>query len=131
MPAFRTLALVAPALLLAACATPREACISEAQSNLRVLTRLAAEARGNLDRGYALETETTIQTIRTTCTGNNADGSTFTFPCEETQTRDRRVPVAIDLDAEQQKLSSLERRIAAEQTRASAAVQTCIAVHPE
>lgn len=128
---FSRLSLIASLLVLAACATPREACISEAQSQLRVLTKLAAETRGNIDRGFALRTETELRTIRDTCTGRNEDGTTFTFRCDRTESFDRRVPVAIDLNAEQEKLASLETRIASEQRRAQAAVQTCIAVHPE
>ncbi len=122
---------LAATLLLAACATPREACIAQARGSLRVLQELAAESRANLARGYALETRTDIRVVRGTCTGTNEDGSTFTFPCEETQTRDRRVPVPIDLTAEAAKLRSLDLRIAQEEALAADRIRTCIATHPE
>jgi hypothetical protein len=54
-------------LALAACQTPREACVSEASEELRTVDALIAETRGNLDRGYALETEQEVEVVRDTC----------------------------------------------------------------
>ena len=48
----KTLLLVS-ALALAACQTPREACVSEASQELRTVEALIAETRGNLSRGYS------------------------------------------------------------------------------
>ena len=48
------LALV-PVLALAACQTPREACLSQASSRLRTVDALIRETQGNLDRGFAIE----------------------------------------------------------------------------
>lgn len=121
-----SLLLLVPALALtAACASPREVCIREAQAELRTLTRLAADTRANVQRGYALETVQEVRTVTVTCTGTNEDGTTFTFPCEETRTFDRQVPVAIDLDAERAKLASIERRIDEEQAIANARIAQC------
>lgn len=120
-----------PLILLAACGTPREQCIAGANSQVRVLDGLIAETRANISRGYALEEQQEIRVINSTCTGTNQDGTTFTFPCEDTQTRTRRVPVAIDLNAEQAKLASLEQRRAQEARAAEARIQQCVRQYPE
>ena len=120
-----------PLVALAACATPREQCINDATRDTRVLSALVAETEANIARGYALTTTQEVRTIRTTCQGRNEDGSTFLFPCEEVQTIDRTVPVAIDLNAEEAKLTSLRTRLATERAAANATVSQCIATFPE
>lgn len=117
--------------LVAACATPREQCISDVTRDLRTVSALVNETQANIQRGYALAETQELRTIRTNCTGTNADGSTFSFPCEETQTISREVPVAIDLNAEQAKLVSLQERQSQLQRPADAAVQQCVLIHPE
>lgn len=92
---------------------------------------LIGETEGNLRRGYSLAEQQDVRVWRTTCEGTNADGSTFRFPCEETETYTRDVPVAIDLNAERAKLRSLQERQVIEQRRVQAAVQQCVAIHPE
>ncbi|MFT5743559.1 MAG: hypothetical protein ACI86S_001630 [Paracoccaceae bacterium] len=123
--------LLLPLLAFAACATPREQCIGQATRELRVINSLITETQGNLSRGYALVEQQDVRVLRTMCEGTNEDGSTFRFPCEETETFTRNVPVAIDLNAEQAKLRSLQERQTQEQRRAQAATQQCIAIHPE
>ena len=110
-----------PLVMLAACATPREQCISN----------VSRETRVNLARGYALEEQQEVRTIRSTCQGRNEDGSTFEFRCPETKTITTTRPVAIDLNAERAKLASLEERFAQTQAASNQAVAQCIAVHPE
>lgn len=132
MPILRpALLLCAAGLTLAACATPREACINRVRSDLRTLDRLAAETRGNVERGFAYRTETEVRTERDTCTARNEDGTEFTYPCEDIRTFDRRVPVAIDLRAEEAKLRSLEARIAEEERLLRPRIEACVAAHPE
>ena len=123
--------LLVPLLALVACATPREQCISQGTRDLRVINSLISETQGNLSRGYALAEQQEVRVLRRSCEGTNADGSTFRFPCEETETFTRNVPVAIDLNAERAKLRSLQERQVLEQRRARAATQQCIAIHPE
>ncbi|KPP84114.1 MAG: hypothetical protein HLUCCA08_01240 [Rhodobacteraceae bacterium HLUCCA08] len=124
--------LVLPLLaLLAACGTPRERCVGAANSELRTLDRLIAVTRGNLERGYALQEVQDVRVIRTTCTGTNEDDTTFTFPCDETQTYTRDVPVAIDLNAERAKLQSLQDRRVREADLAATRIEQCIAAYPE
>jgi hypothetical protein len=123
--------LMLPLAALAACATPREQCINDATRDGRVLRALIAETEGNLARGYALDTVQEVRTVNGTCRGRNEDGSTFIFACDEVQTVERSVPVAIDLNAEQAKLASLRQRLATEQAAANATVAQCIATYPE
>ena len=123
--------IILPLLALAACATPREQCISGATRDARVLGSLISETQGNLARGYALEQRQEIRTVRGSCQGRNADGSTFVFSCDETETVNVSVPVAIDLNAERAKLASLQERFVQTQAASDQAIAQCIAVHPE
>ncbi|SFS01107.1 hypothetical protein [Yoonia litorea] len=123
--------IILPLAFLAACATPREQCINQVTRDSRVLSALIAETEGNLARGYALETRQEVRTVSDTCRGRNPDGTVFLFSCEETETVNRTVPVAIDLNAEQAKLTSLRERLATERRAADAAVAQCIAANPE
>lgn len=127
----RTALILLPLVLLAACATPREQCINAATRETRVLGNLIAETQGNLVRGYALETRQEIRTVRKTCRGTNEDGTTFIFPCEETETFNVSVPVAIDLNAEAAKLASLQTRFTQMKQASDQAVAQCIAANPE
>lgn len=120
-----------PLIVLAACATPREQCINTATRDTKVLSSLIAETRGNLARGYALEERQEVRTRTRTCRGSNEDGSTFVYPCNETETFTSTVPVAIDLNAERAKLTSLEERFAQTQAASNQAVLQCIAAYPE
>jgi len=117
-------------VLLTACATPREACIAEVTQDVRVLDQLIAVTRGNLSRGFALEERQEVETRRTFCTGRNDDGSTFRFRCEETDTVTRQVPVAIDLNAERAKLTSLEQRQQQNRANAQSGIAQCEARFP-
>lgn len=125
----RATLLVIP-VLLTACATPREACIADVTREVRVLDGLIAETRANLSRGFAVERREEVVTRRTFCTGRNEDGTTFRFRCEETDTRTREIPVAIDLNAERAKLESLEQRQAQNRINAQAGIAQCQAQFP-
>lgn len=123
--------MILPFLVLAACATPREQCISQATRDLRVLNSLITETQANLERGYAIEEQQEVRTIRQTCRGENSDGTTFRYRCDETETFTTRRPVAIDLNAEQAKLASLVERRNQQQASSDQVVLQCIATHPE
>jgi len=118
-------------LLLTACATPREACLDDVNREVRVLDRLIAQTRGNLERGFAIEKKQEIRTRDTLCRGENEDGTTFRFRCEETDTITRNVPVAIDLNAERAKLTSLEQRQRQNIANAESGIAQCLARFPE
>lgn len=122
---------VLPLVALAACATPREACINDAQRQVNLLNQQIATTQGNIDRGYALAEVQDIRAVTTTCKGTNEDGSTFTFPCQETQTYTREEPVAINVADERAKLADLVQRRDAAAIATNERIQQCIAMHPE
>lgn len=123
--------LMIPVLALAACATPREACINDALRDVRINDSLIAQTRANLDRGYALEERQDVRTIRQTCRGTTAEGVSFRYRCDRVQTFTTDVPVAIDLNAEQAKLESLVQRQRDLRTVSEQAIAQCIATFPE
>jgi len=123
--------LLIPLAVLAACATPREQCIASANRPLATLDRLIAETRGNINRGYGLVEVQDVRVLRTSCEGTNADGSTFRFPCEETETFTRNQPITLDITEERRKLAQLETRRAEMARIAQPQIQQCIAMHPE
>ncbi|MDO6588902.1 hypothetical protein DS901_14065 [Loktanella sp. D2R18] len=122
---------ILPLIALTACATPREQCINDANREVRVLTHLVNETRGNLARGYAIAESTDVRTLVRTCRGRDANDEIFTYPCNETETFTTTRPVSIDLDAEQVKLAQLERRLSQAQVNANTSISQCIAIHPE
>lgn len=131
-------ALFAPlaiALVLAACATPQEACINRALREVRTLDRLIAEQRETLARGYALVERTEWRWDWQICDpGTPATATTPATPprwCWEREpvTVTDRVP--IDPPAEQRKLDGLIDRRGQEARAAERAVADCRARHPE
>ncbi len=120
-----------PILMLSACATPREQCINQVTQDLRIINSLIAETQGNISRGYAIEERQDVRTSRRICRGENSDGSTFRYPCNETETFTTTRPVAIDLNAEQAKLESLLIRQQQAKAASDQAVIQCIRSNPE
>ncbi|WP_375279943.1 hypothetical protein [Pseudooctadecabacter sp.] len=125
-----TLPLLALATV-AACATPREQCIRDANRGLAPLDRLIATTQGNINRGFGLAEVQDVRVLRTTCEGTNEDGSTFRFPCEETETFTRQEPVSINIAEERTKLAQLQQRRAEQGQAAQQRIQQCVAIHPE
>jgi hypothetical protein len=124
-------------LVLAACGTPQEQCINRETRDLRVVERLIAEARGNLDRGYAFEEVTVLTTEYIDCTpqvivpeGTPAPQVERRLCLEEVPETVRR-PVAIDLQAEQRKLDGLLAKRRDLLARAEDAIAACKAAYPE
>lgn len=113
---------------LAACASPQEQCIQNAGANLRVVDKLIAETRGNLARGFAIETRQVLIT-EAQVIGQDADGDDIVV--DSVVAEDERVPVAIDLVAEQNKLNSLVARRAELVSAQNAAIKQCVALYPE
>jgi len=118
-------------LALAACSTPREACINDATRELRVLGDLVSQTQGNLSRGYAIGERQEVITILETCEAVSESGDITDFPCDRTEIRTQEFPVAIDLNAEQAKLNSLLERQAILNRQSQSIIQQCIAIHPE
>ncbi len=127
----RQLLILAPVLALAACATPRESCIYQANSQLRSLDSRIATAQGNVDRGFAIFESTERVTIEATCTDELPDGTLQTYDCDRTETVTRTDPVAIDIAEERRKLAELRRERGPLQAATLSAERQCIAMHPE
>ncbi|MBJ3761317.1 hypothetical protein ILP92_00940 [Maribius pontilimi] len=107
-------ALILPLVLtLAACATPREACIASAEAPLREVTRDIAQTERALDRGYRLVRVRDIRLALTRCVTRNRDGERVSYPCQRPTTVTRSEPVGIDYSEERARL----KRLRAEQTR--------------
>ena len=118
-------------LLLAACASPQERCISDANRELSIITGLVNETRANIARGFAVGTEEDVIVRRGLCDGQTEDGVAIKVACDRTITRERRVPVAIDLNAERAKLASLVERQTELRTNLNNRVDQCRAQFPE
>lgn len=133
--------LVFPACLaIFACGTPQEQCIARETRDLRVVDRLISEAEGNLKRGYAFEDVIVSHTVWVRCdpfpTPPPVDGTPARAPpsprlClddrDETITR----PKAIDLAAEQAKLSGLKTKRKTLALAANQSIAGCREAYPE
>lgn len=118
-------------IALTACASPREQCINGVTRGLATLDRLIATTQGNITRGFALVEVQDVRVLRSTCEGTNADGSTFRFPCEETETFTRQEPVSINIAEERLKLAQLQDRRAQQGRASQDRIRQCVATHPE
>ncbi|APX89505.1 hypothetical protein BV394_07070 [Brevirhabdus pacifica] len=125
----RSLALLPLLGLLAACATPQQRCIAEGTKDLRVVRSLIDETRQNLDRGYAMTTETRVTPQFRVCTGTRA-GVAGVQGCWDNRVSEQRKPVSIDLAAERRKLEELERKERELARRAADRARQCQARYP-
>ncbi len=123
--------LLLPALALAACSTPREDCIYNANDQLRTLESKIKTAQGNVDRGFAISTSRNTRTVEATCTNTLPDGTVERYPCDRTETFTTSDPVQINIADERRKLAEFKRQLAPLQAATNTAVQQCIAIHPE
>jgi hypothetical protein len=123
-----------PALaLLAACATPQEACIGNATRELRTLDTLIAETEANLARGYAFETIEVTRPEWVICGYYPAKPKQQPKPryCFQDVTETSRREVAIDPAAEKRKLAGLVERRRALNGPAASAIAECRARYPQ
>ncbi|WP_295042626.1 hypothetical protein [uncultured Paracoccus sp.] len=122
-------------LLLAACGTPQERCISSNTSEYRTVSRLLAEVEGNLARGYAWEERQVVRDRLTQCRSvwRDKDGRAVIEyrPCWRDYVDTERYRVPIDPAAEQRKRDNLAARKAQLGDRAAAVVQACRDAFPE
>ncbi len=135
MPRNTTLAVIVLPLVLAACGTPQDRCISRHTGEYRTVSRLLAEVEGNLSRGYAWEERQVVRDRLTQCRDvyRDKDGNaqvSYT-PCWRDYVDTERYRVPIDPAAEQRKRDGLAARKAALSDRAAAYVRACKAAFPE
>ncbi len=119
---------------LVACGTPQEQCISRNTRDLRTVDRLITETKGNLDRGYALETVTRYEEFWDTCLDRVVvDGQATVQPrmCRRERSYTEQRPRAIDLAAEARKLDSLTAKRRDLARAAQPLIAQCKAEFPE
>ncbi|MGX9854188.1 hypothetical protein ACR03S_01905 [Limimaricola variabilis] len=117
-------------LALAACATPRESCLSSVGRQGRVIDALIAETRGNIARGYGIEEREELRTRRGVCEYRDENGTLRQRFCDRTVSQEVRVPVTLDIEAEKVKLDQLlQRREALTRAEGPARAQ-CAALYP-
>lgn len=114
-------------VMLAACGTPQEQCISAATRDIRVVDRLIREAEGNLDRGYGYEYVTVLELDYVRCGTESNPGRV----CAVRRPEHERRPVAIDLAAEQVKLDQLRAKRAQQSRSVAPVVAQCKIDNPE
>ena len=128
-----------PLLLLAACGTPQQRCINSVTRDLQVVNDLISQSEINLARGYGTVQQTTVMPTVQPCGGNvpvrqpNGGVQWVYVPqncwVDEAFTTTRAV--AIDLDAEKQKLAQLRQQQARLNKQAAPAVAQCKALYPQ
>ncbi len=121
--------LLAP-LALAACATPREACIRDAQSDLRSVTREIAETETVLARGYRVIRTRETELALTTCLRRTRDGETVGFPCQRPIVVTDETPIGIDYSEERARLARLRAAQARLVEDAELGIRQCRAQFP-
>lgn len=123
----KILPFVTIALVLAACTTPQERCISGALSEQRSLSNQIRIIETNVSRGYAIHSQTVPYTYIDTC----FDNANMPYSCQKNGSRVQETPVAINTVEERRKLAPLRQRLAAVQARTNASVAQCRAQFPE
>lgn len=135
-----SISILSVTLALVACGTPQDQCVARETRDLRMVDRLIAEIEGNLARGYAFEEIIISRTAWVRCNPITlpppVDGAPPPVPTaprlcledeEETNTR----PKAIDLAAEQAKLSGLKAKRKQLSAAASRSIAACQKAYPE
>lgn len=126
---------VIPLVFLAACGTPQERCIRQSMTELRRVTDLVTELRGNLARGYAWQSYETTSSRWEVCGYDTITKGDKVIQrprmCLEDYTVTRRRPVPIDPVVEKRKLDALLKRQAELSKAAEAQIAACKAAYPE
>lgn len=127
----KSLCLLPLLILLAACASPREACERNAIRDYATVSALIVETRQNIERGYSIEKETRVTPRLKLCVANKLDKNVGVSFCNDYIEREVDKPVAIDLEAEQAKLKSLLKKQAELAARARRDQAICAAEYPD
>lgn len=124
-----------PVLIVAACGTPQERCISRNTSEYRTVSNLLAEVEGNLARGYAWEERQITRTEWDDCPvavrGKDGERRIVYRTCARDVVDTERYRVPIDPAAETRKRDNLAERKTALSRSAASAVDACKAAYPE
>ncbi|QFS84049.1 hypothetical protein FIU97_14940 [Roseivivax sp. THAF40] len=112
---------------LAACLSPLERCVEQANRSLWAAEAELRETEATLARGFALESVESSVPFYTTCYD---EGLGQRVPCFEDVTSTRTVRVPVNLDEVRRRRDDLRREIAELRPAAEAAAQTCRATIP-
>lgn len=113
--------------LLAACATPYEQCVSQANSDLRQTEREILHFRTNVNRGYAVHRQSIPYTVAREC----VDEHEQTYRCDEVRYYTEETPVSIDIAAEQHKLERASARLSNLREDAEQMTRSCQVQYPD
>jgi len=69
----RSFLILFPLMAFAACSTPREQCIGQANRQVATLDRLIAVTQGNINRGYGIFESEDVRVLRRTCEDTRDD----------------------------------------------------------
>ena len=116
--------------VLAGCASPLQQCLQANAGELYDVRADIARTQGNIERGYAVHR----QTVTTTQVGFCGGVGRYYDPvgiywsgCRYPSSTRVETPVAIDVNAERQKLAALQQRELALRTQYEPAVSACYA----
>lgn len=122
-------------LLLTACGTPQERCISRHTREYRNVSDLLSEVEGNLARGYAWEEEQVVRERLTTCRHilRDKEGNVEVLrrPCWRDEVETRRYRIPIDPLTEGRKRDGLAERLSELGKTSRAYVAACKRAYPE
>ncbi|WP_306131451.1 excinuclease ABC subunit B [Roseivivax marinus] len=114
-------------LLLAACATPLERCVSQARSSLTAAETELRDLERTIARGYAIEYRVRTYPVYTTCRGYKGT----IHPCW--RDRVQRVPrrVNVNMDEVRRRAADLRARIPALSASADRGAEQCRATYAQ
>lgn len=112
--------------LLSGCATPQEQCVANATQQYRSVQAALSTAQSNINRGYAVHTQTVPYTVQSTCYRNDPyTYMSIPYPCPSTSYRTQSTPVPIDAAEERRKIAQYQQALPRLQREANARVQQC------
>ena len=113
-------------MLLSACSTPLEDCVSNAQGNYNVTYQAIQVAEGNVARGYAINSQRVPYQYTGICY-NSYIGS---YACQQTSYRTDNTPVAIDVNEERRKIREYSAALPKIQKQTEASIEQCRRTYP-
>ncbi len=127
MPLVRPAVALALVLSLAACATPRERCVADANRTYDDTLKLLAVTEGNIARGYAVHRQQVPYQVTETC----HDSKDRPYACTETRYRTQETPVSIDVAEERRKRAALQASLPGLRANAAERAAQCAVLYPE
>ena len=124
----RSSAVAALLLSLAACATPSQKCVLDANADLRAMRNDIKELQATVDRGYGIREITQYVPVRSTCERTSGQ-RTVSYACTQYEFRTQEVRYTVDLPALREKLDLLKAQLPNIQAKADLAVAQCEATY--